>query len=112
MLISLIGGSVFSSPKVLTGAGNNPFAVRSSPGRVSNDSNSGDIPNHSPASIIAPSKFGASASSSCNSSNSVQAATGVCLSSSTSHPFKESHGITCVSLGLLTQHKSATTFLL
>ncbi|KZS03320.1 Ran-binding protein [Daphnia magna] len=85
------GGSVFSSPKVLTGAGNNPFAVRSSPGRVSNDSNSGDIPNHSPASIIAPSKFGASASSSCNSSNSVQAATGVCLSSSTSHPFKESH---------------------
>nr|SVE82524.1 EOG090X078K [Daphnia magna] len=71
MLISLIGGSVFSSPKVLTGAGNNPFAVRSSPGRVSNDSNS--------------------ASSSCNSSNSVQAATGVCLSSSTSHPFKESH---------------------
>nr|SVE70458.1 EOG090X078K [Daphnia similis]SVE71082.1 EOG090X078K [Daphnia similis]SVE71713.1 EOG090X078K [Daphnia similis]SVE72343.1 EOG090X078K [Daphnia similis] len=85
------GGSVFSSPKVLTGAGNNPFAVRSSPGRVSNDSNSGDIPNHSPASIIAPSKFGASASSSCNSSNSAQAATGVCLSSSTSHPFKESH---------------------
>ncbi|XP_057372554.1 ran-binding protein 3-like isoform X2 [Daphnia carinata] len=85
------GGSVFSSPKVLTGAGNNPFAVRSSPGRVSNDSNSGDIPNHSPASIIAPSKFGASVSSPCNFSNSAQAATGLCVPSPTSHPFKESH---------------------
>nr|SVE73591.1 EOG090X078K [Daphnia atkinsoni] len=90
-LISLIGGSVFSSPKVLTAPGNNPFAVRSSPGRVSNENNGGDIPNHSSASIIAPSKFGASVPSPCNSSNSVPVATGSSVSSSPSHPFKESH---------------------
>ncbi|XP_046653011.1 ran-binding protein 3-like isoform X2 [Daphnia pulicaria] len=83
------GGSVFSSPKIITGAGNNPFAVRSSPGRVNNE-NSGDTVNNSSASIIAPSKFGATASSPCNSSNSVQAV-GFSASSSTSHSLKESH---------------------
>ena len=87
----LTGGSVFSSPKILTGAGNNPFAVRSSPGRVSNENNSGDTLNNSSASIIAPSKFGAAASTPYNSSNSVQAV-GLSGSSSTSHSLKESHG--------------------
>nr|SVE76419.1 EOG090X078K [Daphnia longispina] len=84
------GGSVFSSPKILTGAGNNPFAVRSSPGRVSNENNSGDTLSNSSASIIAPSKFGAAASTPYNSSNSVQAV-GLSGSSSTSHSLKESH---------------------
>lgn len=86
------GGSIFSSPKILTGTGNNPFAVRSSPGRMSNETGGSDTSNHAGASIIAPSKFGASASSPCGSSNS--APTGLSASSSsTSHSVKESHGI-------------------
>nr|CAG4641736.1 EOG090X078K [Eurycercus lamellatus] len=55
------GGSIFANPK--TGIGSNPFAVRSSPGRLNSDQNDQNS-SSSTSSIIAPSKFGASASSS------------------------------------------------
>nr|CAG4649373.1 EOG090X078K [Scapholeberis mucronata]SVE93652.1 EOG090X078K [Scapholeberis mucronata] len=79
------GGSVFSSPKILAGAGNNPFAVRSSPSRANSENNNADIQNHSSSSIIAPSKFGASASSPSGVSPS-----GFPSSSTSSHSIKES----------------------
>nr|CAG4647943.1 EOG090X078K [Moina brachiata]SVE93043.1 EOG090X078K [Moina brachiata] len=45
----------------MTGAANNPFAVRSSPGRLNSDGT--DTQNQTGTSIIAPSKFGASSAS-------------------------------------------------
>lgn len=45
----------------MTGAANNPFAVRSSPSRLNSEGN--DTQNHTGTSIIAPSKFGASSAS-------------------------------------------------
>lgn len=61
----------------MTGATNNPFAVRSPPGRSNNDGT--DTQSHTGASIIAPSKFGASAAShSVNESQSIHYI--VCLS--------------------------------
>nr|CAG4648680.1 EOG090X078K [Polyphemus pediculus] len=77
-------GSVFSSPKLLL-AGvttSNPFAMRSSPGRLSENSE-----NHPASScIIAPSKFGASASAASSAASHPQHSEGSDCNGSSSRP--------------------------
>ena len=83
-LLYLLAGSIFSSPKLV--GSSNPFAVRSSPGRLNDNSE----PNsQSISSIIAPSKFGAS-------SYPPQASPAAFSSSliAANHSAKETHG-TC-----------------